>query len=109
MRHFKILLVAITVIMSTAVFAGSAHKFHDPSSISSEIEKLVQESNFEVGKEFTVTVFFSISEDQRIQSLSVASKDEKLNQFLQQKLAGQELPGELWMQGKIYEVSVVLK
>src|SRR6056297_163932 len=107
MRHLKILLVAFAITMSTAVFASSDHKFNDPDSISSEIEKLIEESNFNLSNEFTVTVFFSISEDGKIQSLSVASQNEALNEFLQQKLQNQELPGKFWRQGKIYEVSVV--
>lgn len=108
MRHLKLLLVGVSFIMSSVLFANPAHKLTNTNSITSEIENLVAESCFQVEDHFTVTVFFSVSDDQKIQSLSVASKNEELNQFLLKKLESKELPGEYWRTGKIYEISVIL-
>jgi len=108
MRHLKLLLVGVSFIMSSAVYANTAHKLTNPNSITSEIENLIQESCLQVDAHYTVTVFFSVSDDQKIQSLSVASSNEEINHFLQKKLENKELPGEFWRTGKIYEISVIL-
>lgn len=108
MRHLKLLLVGVSLIVSSALFASPAHKLTGPNSITSEIESLIDESCLQVDEHFTVTVFFSVSDDQKIQSLSVASSNEEINQFLQKKLENKELPGEFWRTGKIYEISVIL-
>lgn len=108
MRHLKLLLVGVSFIYSSVLFAGTAYKLNDASSITSEIESLIEKSCLELDDHFTVTVFFSVSNDQKIQSLSVASPDESINQYLQEKLENQELSGEFWRTGKIYEISVIL-
>ncbi len=108
MKKLKTLLVIITVTMSTVAFANS-EKFTDPDSVTIEIEKLVCQNENVSGKSYSVTIFFSISDDNRIQSLSVASPNEEVNQLLSKKLAGQELLGDQWMKGKIYELSVEIR
>lgn len=109
MRHLKLLLVAFAVTMSTALYANPASKFTDENSVSAEIENLLEQSCYAAEENFTVTVFFSISQDNRIQSISVASSNEAINEYLQAKLVEQELPGDFWKKGKIYELSVTRK
>lgn len=106
MKNLKMLFVAVAVIFSSTLSAGS-EKFTDPDSVSLEVERMLEETKYEREKEFTITLFFSISEDNRIQSLSVASPNEELNQYLLKKLDNQELLGSYWRSGKIYEVDIV--
>lgn len=107
MKNLKLLLVALVLGLSTTGVA-KGEKFADPSSVSAEIENLLTEQNYKAQKDFSVTVFFSVSEDNRIQSLNVASSDERVNQFLLKNLENRKLEGEIWMSGKIYELTVVL-
>lgn len=106
MRTLKLLLVAFAVSMSTTLYANPDSKLTDENSISAEIENLLNESCYSAEEDLTVTVFFSLSEDRKIQSISVASSNEALNEFLQKKLVDQELSGNFWKMGKIYELSV---
>lgn len=106
MRHLKIMLVALAITLSSTIYANSK-KFVNTSSVSTEIERTLDEINCDVQGDFSVTVFFSVSEEGRIQSLSVASANDEVNELLQDKLAGQEVPGEFWRKGKIYELTVI--
>jgi hypothetical protein len=108
MRHLKFLLVAFAITMSTSVFANSS-KLINSSSVSSEIEKVLHESYCDLQEDLTVTVFFSVSENGRIQSLEVASGNEKLDELVKEKLEDQEVPGDYWRKGKIYEITVEQK
>ena len=108
MRHLKLFLIGVSFIVGSILYANPAHKLTNINSITSKIESLIDQSCLQVGPHFEVTVFFSVSEDQKIQSLTVASTNEEINQFLQKQLENSELPGEYWRTGKIYEISVIL-
>ena len=105
MRHLKLMLVAFAITLSS-VYANNK-KFVNANSVSSEIERTLEEHNCNVQEDFSVTVFFSVSEDGKIQSLNVASANEAVNELLQEKLEGQQVPGDFWRKGKIYELTVV--
>ncbi|MGB7842722.1 MAG: hypothetical protein WBL21_08030 [Salinimicrobium sp.] len=106
MRHLKFMLVALAITLSSTTYAHNK-KFVNPSSVSTEIEKTLEDFKCDVQGDFSVTVFFSVSEESKIQSLSVASANDEINELLQEKLAGQEVPGEFWRKGKIYELTVI--
>ena len=106
MRHLKFMLVALAITLSSSIYANSK-KYVNANSISSEIERTLEENHCYAQDDFSVTVFFSVSEEGRIQNLSVASSNEAINELLQEKLAGQEVPGNFWRKGKIYELTVV--
>lgn len=108
MKNLKMLLVAFAITMSANLFAGSA-RFVNVDSVSVEIAKLMDESALDVKEEIKVTVFFSISEEQRIQNLAVASPNAEVSAYVQKKLENKFVPGEYWMKGKIYEITVVRK
>ncbi len=109
MRHLKFLFVAFAITMSTVVNADEKLNLVDTTSISSEVKKLLAESEQRTDNDFAVTIFFSISEDQKIQNIKVASPNREINQFLEKKLANQELSGEFWRKGMIYELTIVQK
>ncbi len=106
MRHLKFMLVALAITLSSTIYANNK-KFVNADSLSTEIESTLEQYNCNVQEDFSVTVFFSVSEDGRIQSLNVASENEEVNSLLQKNLQGQAVPGNFWRKGKIYELTVV--
>lgn len=107
MKTLKMLLLGCAISMSTGLYAiTSNEKFEDMNSISHEIEMIVQESNYVLDEEMEVIIFFSISEDNTIQCISVASGNEDLNYFIQKELEGRLLFGSHWRNSVIYELSV---
>lgn len=106
MKNLKLLLVAFALSLSTAV---DAKEPVTADSVSLEIEKVLSESGCDVHDDLSVTVFFSVSDDEKIQSLNIASENEEINQLLEKRLAHKELTGEFWRKGKIYELTVVKK
>lgn len=108
MKNSKLLLVMFAMILSLSVSAKEIDRLVNPDSVSVEIERMLEE--MELANEcepLEVTVFFSVSEDQKIQSLSVASSNEEVNDKIQKQLSNKQLPAEFWMKGKIYELTVV--
>ncbi|NJX17221.1 hypothetical protein HC174_14165 [Salinimicrobium sp. CDJ15-81-2] len=103
MKSIKMLLVVVAVILTSAT---QAETVTHPDSVSLEIENMLKDFKSTDGKTLEVTLFFSVSEDQKIQSLSVASENKEVCKFLEEKLANKTLPAD-WMKGKIYELTVV--
>ncbi len=107
MKTFKMLLIGCAISMSTLVNANpSNERFGDMNSISHEIEMILQESHFILDEEMQVTIFFSISEENTMQYVSVASGNEDLNYFIQKELENRPVFGTEWREGMIYELSV---
>ncbi|WP_324721380.1 hypothetical protein [Salinimicrobium sp. HB62] len=109
MKNLKLLLVVCAMILSSSVSAKEINLVN-PDSVSVEIERMLKDMNLATQCEpLEVTVFFSVSEDQKIQSLSVASPNERVNDYIQKQLIDKQLPTGYWMKGKIYELTVVTK
>ncbi|SDL32503.1 hypothetical protein SAMN04488034_103196 [Salinimicrobium catena] len=107
MKTFKMLLLGCAVSLSTMLYANpSEERFADMNSISHEIENILQESHLILDEELEVTIFFSISEDKKIQCINVASGNEDLNYFIQKELENRNVFGGEWREGIIYELSV---
>lgn len=106
MKTFKMLLLVCAFSLSTVMTANPTERFADMNSISNEIEKILQESRYDLDKDLKVTIFFSLSEDNRIQCLSVASGNEDVNYFIKKELENRLLSGNNWKEGVIYELSV---
>lgn len=108
MKNLKLFLVVVAMIFSSTISAKEIKNLANPDSVSVEVEKML--ANLNVVSEcepIEVTLFFSVSEDQKIQSLSVASSNEEVKKYIQKELAGNQLPAGYWMKGKIYELTVV--
>ncbi len=107
MKKLKLFLVGFAVSVSAAMYGNSPVRFIDVNAVSHEIEIIMEQSLCEPEEGFAVTVFFSISEENRIQELQIASSNQELNAILLMKLENQELTGPSWRLGKIYELSVI--
>lgn len=107
MKTFKMLLFVCAISMTTLLHANpSSERFGDMNSVSHEIEMILQESRFILDDEMQVTVFFSISEENTIQCISVASGNEDLDYFIKKELENRHVFGSEWREGMIYELSV---
>lgn len=108
MKNSKLLLVMFAMILSLTASAKEIRNLANPDSVSVEIERMLEEMKLANQCEpLEVTVFFSVSDDEKIQSLSVASSNEEVNVFIQKQLSNQQLPTGFWMKGKIYELTIV--
>ncbi|WP_156877251.1 hypothetical protein [Salinimicrobium terrae] len=108
MKNLKLLLLVFAMIFSLTASAREIKGFANQDSVSVEIERML--TNMELAnacEPLEVTVFFSVSEDQKIQSLSVASPNGEVNDYIQKQLSNKELSSEHFMKGKIYEFTVV--
>jgi len=107
MKKLNLLLVMFALVISSSVSAKEIRNLANPDSVSVEIERMLE--NLELANQcepLEVTIFFSVSEDQKIQSLQVSSSNEEVNSYILKELSNEQLP-EAWMKGKIYELTVV--
>lgn len=109
MKNLKLLLVVFVMILSSATKAETFNNLANPDSVSAEIEKLLADIKSVENKDVEVTVFFSVSEDQKIQSLAVASSDLEVSSYIQKQLENKQLSTKNWIKGKVYELTVVKK
>ncbi len=106
MKRLNLFLLAFALITGTSIWAAPFEKANDLKELSEEIEHTLRDSNHDIKKGTTVTVFFSISEDKKIQCISVASSEVEVSELIQEKFKNYELHGEIWREGLVYELSV---
>lgn len=105
MKRSKIFLLAFAFAMSTTIYAAP-NKIKDLDALSVKIENLLRDCNQTIEEGISVTVFFSVSEDNKIQYIAVAATDPVLCTDLQKRLKNLKLDGNKWRKGVIYELSV---
>ncbi len=68
MRLFRFLLAAFALMLTTSTFANlnSTYEEDRRGSISNEIEKMLKDSDLIIEENFTVTVFFKVTEEKKI-------------------------------------------
>lgn len=103
MKRSQIFLLAF--VISTTIYAAPT-KIEDPDALSLKIESFLRDCYQMNEKGTSVTAFFSVSEDNRIQNIAVASKDRVLSEYLEKRLENLGLDGNKWRKGVIYELSV---
>ncbi|MGB7786269.1 MAG: hypothetical protein WBL27_09225 [Salinimicrobium sp.] len=106
MKRAKMFLVTIALMMISIFYAETSEKLKDLNSLTAEIEQMLRDYDYSVEKGSTVTIFFSISEDNSIQCVNVASTNPDIDSLLQKKLDGRLLDGPKWQKGKIYELAI---
>ena len=105
MKTLKLLLVAFAITLSSTAFANTFGGSKTPG-VSGEIQKMISQSNLVVEENFTVTVFFKVTSDKRIQIRSISSPNAEVNAFLKERLENQKLNGASWTADKLYELPV---
>lgn len=108
MKRFRLFLAAFALMLSTATFANSNSEFdfERKESISHQIEQMLSGSELVIEEDFTVTVIFKITEDQKIQIRRIDSPNEEVKDFLRKRLENRKLHGSSWDTEKIYELPV---
>lgn len=90
--------------------ANYAHPSFDEegrkTSISQEIEQMLSNSDLIIEDDFTATVFFEVTKDNKIRIRAIKSSNEEVSKFLKERLKNRKLFGESWFTGKIYELPV---
>lgn len=106
MKRFKLLLLTFAISVSTVIFAANSVKIYDLGGLSAEIEHLLRDSEKSIEEGSTVTIFFSVSEDNTIQYVTVAASNDEVADMLQENLVNQQLDGPNWREGMIYELKI---
>lgn len=107
MKALKMLLAGFVFMMSTANYANPSYEdVEKRGTISYEIEQMLSDSGLVIEEDFTVTVFFRVNEDRRIEISSIQSPNEEVNEFLKKRLEKRKLFGDSWSSGKVYELPV---
>lgn len=107
MRHFRFLLAAFALMLTTSTFANLNSDYEaKKGTISYEIEKMLKDSDLIIEENFTVRVLFKVTEDKRIIIQKISSPNEEVNEFLMKRLNNQRLHGSSWFVDKIYELPV---
>ena len=106
MKTLKLFLVLGVFTVSSVAFANTAPKFKNLKAISVQVENLLHGTDLAIEKGTTATIFFSITEDKKIQLMTVVSNEEAATELIQKELAKLQLEGDSWREGKIYELSV---
>jgi hypothetical protein len=106
MRQFRLMLIAFAMTMVSTYANTSSITDGKKQPVSVEIQKMLSDSGLSFEEEFTVTVYFKVSEDQKIEIKGVQSSNERVNEFLKKRLQNQKLHGDNWMTDKTYELPV---
>ncbi|WP_424494517.1 hypothetical protein [Salinimicrobium sp. GXAS 041] len=105
MRHLKLLFAVVAMTM-TSLMAANPDPKGGAKSVSSEIEKMLINSNLIVEDDFTLRMVFSLSEEKEIKVHSIDSENQEVNDFLMKRLQNRRVFGRSWVKGKIYELPV---
>lgn len=100
------LLITLVLTISTVIYADKTTGIYDLSALSAEVELLLKESDQKLAEGNSITIFFSIAEDKTIQYVTVATPDAKMSYLLEKKLKHQQLDGDKWREGMIYELTI---
>lgn len=106
MKHVKLFFLVVAVLISNLIFANSIANLVDGKSLSYEIERLLDDSDFIIEEEFSLEVVFSLSEERKIQIYTIRSENEEVNKFIKDRLQGRKLLGKKWKTEKLYELPV---
>lgn len=102
-----ILLISLSATSHALSAATDLRVKKDP--LSKEISQMLSNSGLIIEEEFMVKVLFTVSEEKTISIRSISSDHQNVNQFLYDRLQGQQLKGNNWFAGKIYQLPVKVK
>ena len=106
MRRLRMLLLTLIFTVSTVIYAEKSARIYDLKGLSAEVELLLREYGEKLPEGKVITIFFSVSEDNTIQYVTVAAPDGKTGNLLEKKLKDHQLDGNKWREGMIYELSI---
>jgi hypothetical protein len=108
MKRFKLLLLALGLIASTTAFAANPVPISEGTSTSKELKKLLKTPEFIVDHDMEAEVLFTITEDNEIIILSVATDEAEVASYVKSSLNHQTLKSDL-EHGKQYVMPLKIK
>lgn len=110
MKTINSILFFLMLSISASMYAGEASNLprnNDP--LSRELAELLNNSGLIITEDFTVKIFFTVTEERTIEIKSISSENEVVNEFLYKRLQGQQLKGNSWFSEKLYELPVKVR
>ncbi|AVI49816.1 hypothetical protein C5O00_01000 [Pukyongia salina] len=108
MKRFKLFLLALGLVASTTAFAANPAPIKEGSTTSKELKKLLQNPEFIVEHDMEAQVLFTLTAENEIVVLSVATEDPEVVSYVKSRLNYQVLKSEL-VQGKQYVIPLKIK
>ena len=105
----SILFIAMLFLTLNSFAAPKADSFKKNDPFSKEISRILSGSSLVAEKDFTLTIFFSVTQDKRLQVRSISSPYPQLNEYFINKLQGKVLYESNLVSNKIYELPVRVK
>ncbi len=108
MRKFSLVVASAFLMFTGSIMAhGTETKTADPSTLSTQIAKMLSENNFlESNTDLTAQVRFTLNNEGQIVVLSVKSENEVMVGFVKSRLNYQKVEVTKVEEGKIYTVPV---
>ena len=107
MRHFKFFLLAVCLTLSSNFYAKTSSEVKPKrSAISSEIQKMLKDSDLIIEEEFKVTVVFKVNSEKKIEIRKINSDNPEVHEFLKQRLEGQQVYGDQWTAEMRYNLPI---
>ena len=108
MKRFKLFLLALGLVASTTAFAANPAPVSEGTPTSNQLKKLLNDPEFLVEHDMHADVLFTITENNEIKVLSVATENEELVTYIKSRLNNEILDADLKI-GKQYVVPFKIK
>jgi len=108
MRTFKTVLLIVAITFSSVLSASTTPTTPETSSITGEIQKLLQNPSFEIDQDINALVTITFNQDNEIVVLHVNSKNSELKSFIKSRLNYKKFSTNLSSDSKTYIVPVRL-
>ncbi len=108
MKTIKTLLLLVAITFSTVLFASTAPKSEDPSSLTKEIAELLKNARFEVEQDVEALVTITFNKYDEIVVLSVETEDAEFKNFIKSRLNYSKVTASLVNESDHYIVPVRL-
>ena len=109
MKTIKILLLVTVFSFGQLITANTTPNSEPATTISGEIEKLLENPSFDVDQDLTATVKLVINDNNEMVVLSVNSENSELDGFIKSRLNYTKLSSQLSSGKKTYLVPVTIK
>ncbi|MBT8263121.1 MAG: hypothetical protein KJO05_09885 [Bacteroidia bacterium] len=108
MKRFKLFLLALGLVASTTAFAANPAPISEGTNTSKELKKMLKTPEFIVDHDMEAQVLFTLTEDNEIVILSVATDEEQVASYVKEHLNHKTLKSDL-EQGKQYVIPLKIK
>jgi hypothetical protein len=108
MKRFKLFLLALGLVASTTAIAANPAPITEGTNTSKELKKMLKTPDFIVDHDMEAQVLFTLTEENEILVLSVATDEEEVASYVKEHLNHQILKSDL-EHGKQYVIPIKIK